>query len=196
MPARYRVALLLAAWCQLRQGELLALWRGDLDVLHGSVRVERAWVPPPVGRAIIGPPKSEKGNRTLAIPANVLPALREHLEFFTGPDTSDWLFPGKGTTPINPRTLERHWERARRVAGRPDLHLHDLRHSGLTWVAASGATLAELMRRGGHATPAAALRYQHASQDRDAVIAAALATRADVVPISERDASASNPRPR
>ncbi|MGH8997619.1 MAG: hypothetical protein ACRDYB_16605 [Acidimicrobiales bacterium] len=54
------------------------------------------------------------------------------------------------------------------------LHFHDLRHSGLTWTAATGATLAELMRRAGHATPRAALIYQHATEDRDRVLADAL----------------------
>jgi integrase len=52
---------------------------------------------------------------------------------------------------------------------------HDLRHSGLTWT----ATTAELMHRGGHASPAAAQRYQHATRDRDAAIAAALARLAE-----------------
>jgi hypothetical protein len=33
--------------------------------------------------------------------------------------------------------------------------------------AATGATLAELMARLGHSTPAAAMRYQHAAQGRD-----------------------------
>ena len=60
---------------------------------------------------------------------------------------------------------------ARDAAGRPDLHSHDLRHTGLTWAAWSGATLAELMSRAGHSTPAMAIRYQHAAQDRDAIIA-------------------------
>jgi hypothetical protein len=40
--------------------------------------------------------------------------------------------------------------------------------------AATGATLAELMARLGHSTVDAAMAYQHASQDRDKVIAAAL----------------------
>lgn len=40
--------------------------------------------------------------------------------------------------------------------------------------AATGATLAELMARLGHSTVSAALLYQHASQERDKVIAAAL----------------------
>ena len=40
--------------------------------------------------------------------------------------------------------------------------------------AATGATLAELMARLGHSTVDAAMAYQHAGQDRDKVIAAAL----------------------
>ena len=39
------------------------------------------------------------------------------------------------------------WDKARVKVGRKDLRLHDLRHSGLTWSAATGATVAELMRR-------------------------------------------------
>lgn len=71
---------------------------------------------------------------------------------------------------------------------RTDLHLHDLRHSGLTRTAASGTTIAELMHRGGHSSPAAALCYQHATTHREKVLADALAklTRtADVVPLRQ-----------
>ncbi len=60
---------------------------------------------------------------------------------------------------------------ARHKAGRPDLRFHDLRHTGAVLAAATGATLAELMARLGHSTPAAAMRYQHASADRDRAIA-------------------------
>jgi integrase len=58
------------------------------------------------------------------------------------------------------------------IAGRPDLRFHDLRHTGAVLAAATGASLAELMARLGHGTAAAALRYQHAAQDRDQTIAA------------------------
>ncbi|MGO9657869.1 MAG: tyrosine-type recombinase/integrase [Acidimicrobiales bacterium] len=77
--------------------------------------------------------------------------------------------------PLIPQVLASAWSDARKAIGRPELHLHDLRHSGLTWSAAAGATVAELMRRGGHASPAAALRYKHASEDRDRALADALA---------------------
>ena len=63
---------------------------------------------------------------------------------------------------------------ARRAAGRPDLRFHDLRHTGATLAAATGATIAELMRRLGHSTAQAAMRYQHAADDRDRAIAEAL----------------------
>jgi len=69
---------------------------------------------------------------------------------------------------------------------RPDLHLHDLRHSGNTWAAATGASTAELMARMGHASPVAALRYQHATEERDRAIAEALSKLATPAPIGRR----------
>ena len=51
---------------------------------------------------------------------------------------------------------------------------HDLRHIGNTLAAATGASTKELMARMGHASPRTTLIYQHATSDRDAVIAAAL----------------------
>ena len=60
------------------------------------------------------------------------------------------------------------------AAGRPDLTFHALRHTGAVLAAQSGATLADLMARLGHSTPNAAMRYQHATSDRDRAIAEAL----------------------
>jgi integrase len=54
------------------------------------------------------------------------------------------------------------------------VHFHDLRHAGLTLTAQAGATLDEVMRRAGHSSAAAALRYQHAADRRDTVIASRL----------------------
>ena len=43
MPAGgLRLLILLAAWCQLRRGELLGLERRDFDLLHGKVTIERS----------------------------------------------------------------------------------------------------------------------------------------------------------
>ena len=64
---------------------------------------------------------------------------------------------------LAPSTLYKVFYPARHKAGRADLRFHDLRHTGATLAAATGATLAELMSRLGHSTPGAALRYQHAA---------------------------------
>jgi hypothetical protein len=50
-------------------------------------------------------------------------------------------------------------------------HFHDLRHTGNTLAAGTGASTKELMARMGHSSARAALLYQHASVERDVVIA-------------------------
>ena len=69
------------------------------------------------------------------------------------------------------------WRQAREQIGVPKLHLHDLRHTGNTLAAQSGASLRDLMTRMGHDSPAAALIYQHSSRVADEAIAAALDAR-------------------
>lgn len=64
--------------------------------------------------------------------------------------------------------------RARTKVGKPEFRYHDLRHTGQTLAASTGATIKDLMRRLGHASPAAAYRYLHAVDGWDAEIALAL----------------------
>lgn len=81
---------------------------------------------------------------------------------------------GEHGGPQRPQVLTSAWSKASTV-GRADLHLLDLRHLRLTWEAVTSATVAELMRREGHASPAAAMRYRHATDDRGRELADALA---------------------
>ena len=69
------------------------------------------------------------------------------------------LFPAAHGEQLAPSTLYPVFYPARKKAGREDLRFHDLRHTGAVLAASTGATLAELMARLGHATPGAALRY-------------------------------------
>ena len=59
----------------------------------------------------------------------------------------------------------------RRVLDLEQIHLHDLRHLAGTLAAPTGASTKELMHRLGHASPRAALRYRHATAERDEAIA-------------------------
>jgi len=132
-----------------------------------------AWVATAEGERILGLPKTDAGTRTIALPVIALDALRTHLDTFTAKRRDAWVFSRDGQ-PINPRTIDRVWTRVRGKIGRPEVRLHDLRHTGLTLAAQAGATTAELMFRGGHSSPAAALHYQQAAKTRDKALAEAL----------------------
>ena len=174
MPERYRLMVLFASWCALRFGELVELRRRDIDVRKGVIKIRRGAVRAG-GKVIVGTPKSEAGARDVAIPPHLLPMVREHLSKNITDGRDGLLFPAAdGHSTLAPSTLYRVYYGARDKAGRPDLRFHDLRHTGAVLAASTGATLAELMGRLGHSTPQAALRYQHAAQGRDAVIAIAL----------------------
>jgi integrase len=185
MPDRYRLMVLLAAWCALRFGELAELRRDDIDLRNGVVHIRRGVVRTADGLLVKGP-KSEAGKRDVTIPPHLMPAVKAHLAEHVDADRDGLVFPAAGGGHMSPATLYRHFYPARTAAGRPDLRFHDLRHTGAVLAAATGATLAELMARLGHSTVSAALRYQHAAAERDKVIAVALSELADgtVTPIS------------
>jgi integrase len=190
MPPRYRLMVLLAAWCAMRFGELAELRRGDVDLDARLVRVQRGMTRAN-GEVFIGDPKgtSSAGRRPVSIPPHLIPLVEAHLQAHVGDGAGALLFPARHGGSMAPSSLYKVWYPAREKAGRPDLRFHDLRHTGATLAAATGATLADLMSRLGHSTPAAALRYQHAAADRDAAIAEALSGFAEAKVIPLRRAS-------
>jgi integrase len=173
MPERLQLMVTLASWCALRFGETVELRVGDIDLSAEVIRVRRAAVRTK-GTYTITTPKSDAGVRDVAIPPHIIPQIEKHLAKYVDRGRDSLIFPADNGGHLQPSTLYRHWYRARAAAGRPDLRWHDLRHSGAVLAAATGASLAELMERLGHSTPAAAMRYQHAAAGRGREIAALL----------------------
>ena len=189
MPDHLKVIIPLAAWCQLRRGEILGLRRKDVDLLHAVLSIEQSRTFAMDGTSITKLPKTSAGRRKLAIPAPLVAVLADHMTRFTEAAPSALVIRGRAGKDLSRDALQGSWEKARIAVGRPDLRLHDLRHTGLTLAAATGATTAELMHRAGPASAPAALRYQHATQDRDRVLAEALGEMiesASVVPIVKK----------
>jgi integrase len=171
---RYRVLVLLAMFGSLRWGELMGLRRDHIDLAGRTVRVDSSAVESAQGISF-GPTKTAAGRRSVAIPDVIVPELRWHLQRFAEPGPDGRVFVGpNGATPRR-SNFNRIWRRAVTEAGvSAELHFHDLRHTGNTLAAATGASLRELMSRMGHASSRAALIYQHATSERDRVIADAL----------------------
>ena len=173
---RYRAFVLLAGFAGLRTGESLGLRRCDVDLLRRTVRVVvQAQEVRGAGRITLEP-KSEAGRRSIAVPAVVAEALQDHLLAYPAdaPDAPVFVAPWGG--PVRRASVSAAWRAAKAAVDAPaELRPHDLRHHAATLAARTpGITTKELMARIGHASPRAALIYQHATSERDEAIASFL----------------------
>lgn len=175
MPDRLKLVVPLAAFSALRPGEALGLRRRDVNVSAGLVHI-RETASARIDGYSVGKPKTESSARTVHYPRELDEALLHHLDDHASPGKSGHLFPRKGhpDEPIPYATFAGAFRRAVKSAGLEDVRPHDLRHSGATLAAATGATVRELMARLGHTSPAVAMGYQHSARERDRAIADAL----------------------
>ncbi|MFE0804324.1 tyrosine-type recombinase/integrase [Streptomyces sp. NPDC058812] len=168
---RYRLLVLLAAFTGLRFGELASLRRRDVDTENAALMVRRSQAEMQTGALFDKAPKSDAGVRPVAFPTELLTDVKRHLDSFAGAGRDGHVFLGPQGGRLRRSNFRDDWINARikaKVAA--DVHFHDLRHTGNT-LAASGASLRELMTRMGHSTPRAALIYQHVVSGRDREIA-------------------------
>jgi integrase len=175
VPDRLRALVLLATFASLRWGELVALRRQHLDLDRGLVRVVAAYNELSTGEMRLGPPKSAAGRRSVALPKLILPSLVTHMGEYAQPGADGLVFVGPKGSALRRSNFDKmvRWRDVVANAGVPGLRFHDLRHTGNTLVAPYASTR-ELMSRMGHSSTRAAIIYQHATEERDRVIADAL----------------------
>jgi integrase len=127
------------------------------------------------GEMLLGPPKSAAGLRRVALPSGIIPALRQHPAEFSAPGPDGLVFVGAKGGPLRRSNFSKQvdWRGITEAVGLPGLRFHDLRHTGNT-LAAPYASTRELMVRMGHSSTRAPIIYQHATAQRDRVIADAL----------------------
>lgn len=171
---RFRAIVLLAAFGGLRLGGLLGLTWSSLDLLHSTVtvRVQRQQLNS--GKWVTGPPKTDAGIRTFVLPGELVSVVADHLDEWVAPKPDGLVFTGARGGPLRAHVWHKKWDKARCSLGLDGLHFHDLRHVAGTLAASTGVGTKELMHRLGHASPRAALLYQHATVERDTAIAKAM----------------------
>lgn len=163
-------------------GELVELRRHNLDLGDGFVRVAGS-TSEVRGVLIEGrTTKSRAGVREVGVPAAIVPDLREHLRRWSERGPQGRVFVGPRGGRLLRSNYSRYWNEAVEKAGlgQLGLHFHDLRLTANSFVASS-ASLRELMTRMGHASPRAALIYQHASREREREITEALSQRIEAI---------------
>ncbi|WP_245551777.1 tyrosine-type recombinase/integrase [Gordonia hirsuta] len=172
MPESYRAAVPVAAGAALRFGELIELRRKDVVVTDSGtlLRVRRACVR--VGdKMVVGAPKSAAGVRDVNLPGDVAAVLAAHMKRHVGRGPESLLFRTTRGNRLSQSAFTKSFKNAL-PAGKKNMRVHDLRHTGAVLFAHAGGTTKEIMARLGHTTPEMAMRYQHVAAGRDAALAA------------------------
>jgi integrase len=129
MPDRLALFILLGAWCQLRNGEVLELRRRDVTPERVSITRGVTWAG---GKPHVGPPKTDAGVRSVSVPPHIAQAVTEHLDLHTSTGADALLFaaaPG-GSVNMNPSTYAYFVKNAvRRTSLPPEFRFHWLRHT-------------------------------------------------------------------
>lgn len=173
----YRALVLTAAYAGLRWGELAGLRQKNLDLLHRRLTVAEQVIELRGGELLVREPKSAAGRRVVHLPGGLVTELRHHVAQHVRPDPEGLVFTTPRGGPLRQNNFRsRDWYPAVAAAGVERLRFHDLRHVAGTLATVSGATIREVQARLGHASPAAAYRYQHVLESRDAEIADRLDT--------------------
>jgi integrase len=179
---RYRALILLAVFASLRWGELAALRRSDIDLTTRAVEITRSLTELPGGGHAFGPPKSAAGLRVVCFPDLIVADLTWHLARFAASGDDALVFTSPTGAPLRRGNFRRRvWIKALASAGLPDIHFHDLRHTGNNLSADAGANLRELMERMGHSSTQAALVHLHATNERQRAVADAIGYLAQAV---------------
>ncbi|MFF0091521.1 tyrosine-type recombinase/integrase [Streptomyces canus] len=164
MGPRWRLMVLLGAFASLRPEELAELRRNSVDLDECSLRVSQASPELTNGRRVTGDPKTRAGKRTVYLPDFMLPELRRHLQWFAEKERDGLVFIGEKGAPFRRSTFGRKWRRVRTKVGMPgNFRFYDLRHTGNTLAADTGAKLKDLMVRAGQSSERAQLIYQHST---------------------------------
>lgn len=174
MPKSYRAAVLVAAWAGLRFGELIELRRKNVVHDNGvvSLRIRRAATLVD-GKIVVGNTKTEAGARDVVLPPHIAKILDAHIDDHVGPGPESLLFRTTRGKRLSQSAFTKTFKAAL-PAGKKNVRVHDLRHTGAVLAAQAGATVKELMGRLGHTTPSVAMHYQHVAAGRDASVAAAM----------------------
>ena len=130
----------------LRRGELLGLkWR-DIDLEHGSLRVQRQ-IARIDGEIVEAPLKTKNAYRTLPLSADAIDVLKAQRKKC---GNSQYVFPSPTGGPISPDSVLHMLHRVLKRAGLPKVRFHDLRHTFATLALQNGVDIKTVSGMLGH----------------------------------------------
>jgi len=165
--SRIENLLIFAAYSGLRRGEILALTWNDVDFKKGTVSVRRNLVEVQGRATLQDTAKTEAGNRTVALPALALDALKRQQDLqredrkvalatgrreqYQKNQEEHWIFTTADGGRLDPNNVSRDYRRIRDKAGLPKaVPFHGLRHTAVSLRIAAGVDLAIISKQIGH----------------------------------------------
>ena len=165
--------VIFAACTAARIGEVSGIRRADINCRTWTWTVRRQTTPSPGG--VID--KGTKGKRARAVPLieEVRPLVDARLAAISD-DPMARLFTGPRGGRITTAVLRdaTHWDEVVTGLGYEHLRRHDLRHTGLTWMADAGVPVHVLRKIAGHGSLVTTQRYLHPDSQSIAAAGAAL----------------------
>ena len=166
---RFYAAFYLAAASGMRRGELLGLRWCDLDVDAQQLSVVQCVIE--VAHAVrIGPPKSDRSRRTIALDEKTTAVLAEHKRTQEAKTKKrgrrlaphELVFAQDDGSPIHPACFSQIFGRRVAAAQVPRIRFHDLRHTHATLALRAHVHPKIVSERLGHSTVAITLdTYSH-----------------------------------
>lgn len=163
----HRAAFLVLFYTGIRRGELLALTPADFDGETLSITKTYKRL---LGQDIIQPPKTEKGNRKIFLPAFLGTLLQDVLARLGHPADNQRIFDS-----ISAFSLRASLLKYAKAADVPAIRVHDLRHSHVALLIHEGFAPLVISERLGHESIQTTLdRYGHLYPSKQSEIAARL----------------------
>jgi integrase len=175
---------ILALTSGARRGEILGLSWGSVDLMRGSMTIERSLEQTRAGLSF-KQPKTRSGRRHVSLPVLAIEALKAHrlrqlemrMRLGLGKPNDDTLVfaSAHDGSPVPPNNLSRDWAIFVKARKLPAASFHSLRHSHASLLISSKLDPVSVARRIGHASASTTMRiYAHLWKESDDLAANAI----------------------
>ncbi|SFL86938.1 Site-specific recombinase XerD [Paenibacillus sp. 1_12] len=189
--SRWYLSFLLVLQTGLRQGELLALRWGDIDLDARTLNVHRSLTRAEKGFEL-GGTKTTGSARTIALPVEVVNELRlrkdqkcvvrkgvkdvkDVLDERVFNRRTDFVTHARNGNFVSPHNFIKEWKRVLLASKVRPIRFHDLRHTHATLLLESGVNVKAVAERLGHSTSSTTLDfYAHVTRRMEEGVVAAL----------------------
>lgn len=141
-------------WCGIREGELLALTRDDIDLERKQLSITKTYQRIK-GRDVVTSPKTPNSRRVVQMPTFLCGELEEYFALCYDLQGKDRVFP------VTKGYLIGKIHTGADDAGLPHIRVHDLRHSHVSLLIHMGYHAVAIAQRVGHKSIDITYRYAH-----------------------------------